>query len=171
MMGSCPPREALTMPCFNEAERLDLSALLGLVDAGRCLRLIAVDDGSTDATPRLLRRLRDQRRDSITLIRQRTNQGKAESVRRGLREALAQGADIVGYFDADLSTPVDELLRLLTHFRQLDCDVLLAARVALLGRHIERHAARHYLGRVFATAASLTLGLRNQLGGYAYLFR
>ena len=40
-----------------------------------------------------------------------------------------------------------------------EVDVLLASRVLLLGRVIDRSNVRHYLGRIFATAASLTLGI------------
>jgi hypothetical protein len=70
------------------------------------------------------------------------------------------GALFVGYLDADLATPPDEMLRLLATLRASRAQAAFGARVALLGAHIERHAARHYLGRVFATAASIILRLR-----------
>jgi hypothetical protein len=60
--------------------------------------------------------------------------------------------------DADLSTPASEILRLLTVFEErTQIDVLIASRVMLLGRSIDRYAVRHYVGRVFATAASVVL--------------
>mgnify|MGYP003548776828 CR=1 FL=1 len=40
-----------------------------------------------------------------------------------------------------------------------EIDVVLASRVGLLGHTIERRATRHYLGRLYATAASLALGV------------
>jgi dolichyl-phosphate beta-glucosyltransferase len=86
------------------------------------------------------------------------NQGKGEAVRQGLLRALAGPAAAVGYVDADLSAPPSEILRLLALFQtQTQFDVLVASRVKLLGRTIDRYAVRHYLGRVFATAASLAL--------------
>lgn len=147
------------MPCYNEARRLDLKALVKLVDSACGVWLLAVNDGSTDTTLELLQRLERDRPGRVTVMDMAINQGKAEAVRRGLSRALASGCETVGFFDADLSTPVEEILRLLACMREYRCDILLGSRVRLLGRQIGRVTSRHYLGRVFATAASLTLNL------------
>jgi hypothetical protein len=84
------------------------------------------------------------------------NGGKAEAVRQGMLKAYAwRPFAFIGYWDADLATPLSAI----ADFRaQLDrhprVEALLGARVRLLGRHIERRAWRHCLGRLFATVAA-----------------
>jgi dolichyl-phosphate beta-glucosyltransferase len=150
-------RRVVVVPCFNEAERLDSQALVSLT-ARPHTDLLLVDDGSTDATPLLLRRLARHHAPHVRTLSLPRNVGKAEAVRQGMLLALDEGAQHVAFLDADLSTPVQEIVRLLDvlALRQ-DVDVVLGARVALLGHDIHRKAMRHYMGRVFATAASLTL--------------
>ncbi len=150
----------LVVPCHNEARRLDTTSFLELLGALPDLRLHFVDDGSTDDTARRLQELVAHEPGRTDLLTLRHNRGKAEAVRQGMLAALERGTPVVGYLDADLATPVSEVVRLVTTFAHCDVDVLLAARVALLGRSIHRSAVRHYLGRVFASAASLTLGLQ-----------
>jgi dolichyl-phosphate beta-glucosyltransferase len=149
----------LVVPCFNEARRLRPTELHRLVAHRPDLSLVFVDDGSTDETVAVLEGLRATAGARIVLHRLAANVGKAEAVRQGLRLALERGAALVGYADADLSTPVDELLRML---ERMDADgpaALLGARVRLLGSAIERRPHRHYLGRAFATIASIALGI------------
>jgi dolichyl-phosphate beta-glucosyltransferase len=152
------PRPVLVVPCFDEAARLDGAAFLSLVAGGR-LELSFVDDGSTDGTFALLSELASAAPGLVSVLRLAENQGKAEAVRRGLLEALGRGAPIVGYADADLSTPTSELSRLLQEVSTGSASVVLGSRVGLLGSRIDRSLPRHYLGRVFATAASSVLGI------------
>lgn len=154
-----PPSAVFVIPCFNEERRLRRSEFERLVDADSTIHLVFVDDGSQDGTRQVLRGLENSRPSRVSVVEQRTNQGKAEAVRQGLLAAIAQEARIVAYLDADLATPVDEALRLLKRIREAHCDVLMASRVALLGREIVRTAPRHYAGRIFASVASVVLRL------------
>lgn len=154
-----PTRVTLVIPCFNEERRLDRGELLSLAAGERAPHLLLVDDGSTDGTRGALRALEAEAPGQISVLTLDRNRGKAEAVRAGLRAALASGARVVGYADADFSTPACELRRLLASMAERPADVLLGARVRLLGARIDRRVVRHYLGRVFATVASLALRL------------
>lgn len=152
------PLTTLVIPCFNEASRLELAGFARLLAAPR-VRLLFVDDGSTDATVERLGELAAMLGDRVSLLRLDRNVGKAEAVRRGLVQAMAGDTELVGYTDADLATPPEELLRLRQTLIEGSHDVAIGSRVQLLGCQIERDLVRHYVGRIFATGASLTLGL------------
>jgi dolichyl-phosphate beta-glucosyltransferase len=152
-------REAiLVVPCFNEAERLRGEEFLALSREAD-LGLVFVDDGSTDRTAERIGALVARAADRVELLRLARNAGKGEAVRQGLLRAIGSGASLVGYADADLSTPAAELARLAGELRGGAASVVMGSRIRLLGRQIERNPARHYLGRVFATCASLALGI------------
>jgi dolichyl-phosphate beta-glucosyltransferase len=160
----------IVVPCFNEERRLIGASFMPLIGQGG-FRVLFVDDGSTDGTLGVLRAACALLGESATILQLELNQGKAEAVRRGLRAALEAGASVVGYLDADLATPASEMVRLVRHLGEGGAQAALGSRVALLGRHIERKASRHYLGRVFATLASIILDLRvydTQCGAKAF---
>lgn len=147
----------IVVPCFDEARRLDVGALLDLATAADA-RVLLVDDGSTDGTAERVRRAAHEHADRLDGLLLDRNRGKGEAVRQGMLVAIADGAALVGYYDADLATPTVEMARLVDVLRDRpELAAVLGARVALLGHRIERSAARHYLGRLFATASSLVL--------------
>jgi glycosyltransferase involved in cell wall biosynthesis len=150
----------IVVPCYNEAARLEVEAFRQFVALGTTLRFLFVNDGSTDETETVLQRLCQSDPKHFSLHTLPQNRGKAEAVREGLLQAIDEGADLVGYWDADLATPLGEIPGFLAFFEANPAvEIVLGSRVRLLGRQIERRPLRHYLGRAFATAASLVLGL------------
>jgi glycosyltransferase involved in cell wall biosynthesis len=145
----------IVVPCFNEADRLDEGVFLDFARRPG-VRLLMVDDGSKDKTSEIMARMASAC-DAVGVLVLPENRGKAEAVRQGMRLALEQGALAVGYFDADLSTPPDECVRLIGELDDEGAQVILASRVAMLGTHIDRQTVRHYFSRVFATGASIVL--------------
>jgi dolichyl-phosphate beta-glucosyltransferase len=155
-----PPDLALVVPCHNEAGRLDPDAFLQFVATHAGVHLVLVDDGSVDGTGEILERMRAAAPAAVTTLRHSPRRGKGESVRVGILAGVERQARLVGFFDADLSTPLAAIDDFLTVLRlRPNVEFVLGSRVRLMGRQIRRKATRHYLGRVFATAASHALDL------------
>jgi glycosyltransferase involved in cell wall biosynthesis len=150
----------VVVPCFNEAARLDLVAFRESLARDTGIAYVFVDDGSTDATAEVLARFAGEHPEQVEVLRMERNSGKAEAVRRGVLHAANRSAHLIGYWDADLATPLTAIPGFVATFADPSVSFVLGSRVALLGRHIHRRATRHYIGRVFATAVSLLLDLR-----------
>jgi dolichyl-phosphate beta-glucosyltransferase len=166
----CPRFSAtIVVPCYNEERRLPSEVFLNYVKqqstCSKSITFLLVNDGSTDNTLDVLKSLEMKYPSSFQVLNMEQNVGKAEAVRHGLIQAMINeppnSGGIVGYWDGDLATPltsVDVFMNIFHKFSQIQ--MVFGSRVALLGRDIQRHASRHYLGRIFATLASLILELR-----------
>jgi dolichyl-phosphate beta-glucosyltransferase len=151
---------AVVLPCYNEARRLDLQAIENFLRVSPDVLLLFVDDGSTDDTPLLLEQVRQRVPAQVRTLRLSSNRGKGEAVRSGIAIALRRRPQIVGFWDADLSTPLEMIPRLAEELRaRPNVQLVMGSRVAMLGRQIRRSRWRHILGRAFATVASIVLRL------------
>lgn len=151
---------AIAIPCYNEADRLQSEVFIEFVRQHHDVVFIFVDDGSTDNTAHLLDTIAKSEPNNCRVIRFDKNKGKGEAVRQGALSAIASGATYFGYWDADLATPLSAIPDFLQELeRKSGLLVVMGSRVQLLGRRIVRKRYRHYLGRVFATFASMILKL------------
>jgi dolichyl-phosphate beta-glucosyltransferase len=155
-----PGTLTIVIPAWNEARRLESAPLEQFLDQHPLAVIQFVDDGSTDYTFMVLEALRVLRPSRVRILRLARNVGKGEAVRQGLLRAMDDGCEMAGYLDADLAAPAESMLLLAEQLRsdpRLQC--AFGSRVKLLGWQIQRSERRHYLGRLFATCASITLGL------------
>lgn len=152
-------KKIIIFPVYNEEKRIKTNSFIEFIENNPDFQFVFVDDGSTDNSLAVLQDIQSKVPERIHIKQLEKNAGKAEAVRQGLLFALVLDASIVGYADADLSTPLNELKRLANKLDSSSYKVLLGSRVKLLGKQIERKMLRHYLGRVFATLASMVLNL------------
>jgi glycosyltransferase involved in cell wall biosynthesis len=156
-----PPRCTIVVPCYNEAARLQPARFSEYLAQDDHVDFLFVNDGSRDATLEVLNALRAKHPDRIWVLDKQPNGGKAEAVRAGLLQAIAlRRSAYVGYWDADLATPLTAIPQLLGKLEEApQREMVFGSRVRLLGHAIHRKAIRHYLGRCFATVVSIVLHL------------
>ena len=157
-MGSVR-KTIIVVPCYNESKRIKPNAFIAALENESNLFFLFVNDGSTDETLDMLYSIKERNLAQVDVLSLDLNSGKAEAVRRGLLKAMEGPFDNVGYWDADLATPLDAIDGFSRLLDSADVDIVIGSRVRLLGRMVERKAIRHYLGRIFATCASIMLNI------------
>lgn len=147
----------LIIPCYNESRRVEIPQFEKALKAFPGLSFRFVDDGSSDATFRILEVAGERFGERWSVVRLERNAGKAEAVRHGILSAPA-GYENFGYWDADLATPLGEILEMIS-LANFEKQIVIASRWKRLGAEVKRNELRHYFGRVFATMASIILKL------------
>jgi dolichyl-phosphate beta-glucosyltransferase len=150
------PFLSVVIPAYNEGKRLPptLRRVTEFLDQwGHTYEIVVIDDGSKDDT---IARAREVGGPNLVVSPNEGNRGKGYSVRRGM--LLARGSYRL-MTDADLSTPIEEVDRLLPLARD-GYDVVIASR-ALQGANIEVRQPwfRENSGRVFNLAMRIMTGL------------
>jgi dolichyl-phosphate beta-glucosyltransferase len=154
-----PPFSAV-IPCFNEAARIGQTLRVTLdYLAGNApeSELILVNDGSTDATATNARGALAKAKIETRLLENFPNRGKGAAVRKGL---LAAQKRIGLFFDADLSTPLEEIPKVIEPIANDDVDVAFGSRAldrGLIGIH--QPWKREQAGRAFNLLVRLATGL------------
>jgi dolichyl-phosphate beta-glucosyltransferase len=162
-------RLSIVIPALNEQERLP--ATLAAVERWSALNLegaeiIVVDDGSSDRTADVARELasRTQPPVAVRVLRNPTNSGKGASVRAGV---LAATEPYVLMTDADLSTPIEEVVKLAAAIES--ADIAIGSRAAP-GADIQVHQPLHreLMGKTFNKLVQLlvTGGIRDTQCGF-----
>jgi dolichol-phosphate mannosyltransferase len=127
MTSELPPELSIVIPVFNEEDVLPLLAqrLRPVADGlDTAYEVLAVDDGSSDATPVVLQRLH---RDwpQLRIVRLRANAGHQAAISAGL--AAARGHYVVT-LDADLQDPPEVVTQMLDAARTQGVDVVYGVR-------------------------------------------
>lgn len=162
LRGQADPntKSLIVVPCYNEAVRLQPEAFLEFARQHKGIGFVFVDDGSKDETLAVLAQLRIQCAEKFHVISLKHNRGKAEAVRAGLAYASSQPVDYVGYWDADLATPLNAIVDFCTIFERLnDVDVVFGARKRLMGHRIRRQVRRRVVSGLCAVLARIAVAM------------
>src|SRR5258708_9654765 len=155
------PSIFLFIPSFNEAVRIGNTlatsiAYLEKVSPGS--ELIVINDGSTDSAGEVIRKVAAVPSSvAIQLFENFPNRGKGAAVRSGL---LSATKPIAVFFDADLSTPIDELPKIVEPIARGEVDIAFGSRALnrkLIGNR--QPWRRDQGGRVFNLLGRVTTGL------------
>ena len=139
------PYITLIIPAYNEEACLENSLVKAtdyLVKNNINYEIITVDDGSTDKTANIAKNFGQ----NVKLISQPQNMGKGAAVRRGMIEGEGE---ILVFSDADFSTPIYELDKILDGLRN-GADVCIGSR-AVDYSMIKEHQPfyREFMGKTF----------------------
>lgn len=155
------PVISIVIPAFEEEDRLgdSVRTILEYIRTSRLsAELIIVDDGSNDRTSEVGREACAEFPDiSSQVIRYESNRGKGYAVKTGL---LAASGDVALFSDADLSTPISELPKLVEPIRNGEYDVTFGSRAldrSLIGTH--QPWRREQGGKVFNLIVRTLTGL------------
>ena len=149
------PYLSVVIPAYNEQERLK-RFVPGIVEflrsKGQPFEIVVVNDGSRDDTASVAREL-SKKFPMLRLIDLTPNRGKGAAVKAGMFDARGQ---YVLFTDADQSTPITEVDKLLAKMEHSGYDMAIGSR-SVPGARVEQPQVwyREWAGKLFGMGARL----------------
>ncbi len=116
-------KTGIIIPCYNEENRLDVTAFQEFISKENNYHLCFVNDGSKDHTMEVLRNIQKTNPNKVSVVNLIQNGGKAAAVRAGAKYLYTRrDVNYIGFMDADLSTDFndfDSLVNTLHHNEDL----------------------------------------------------
>lgn len=167
MTGSDSIFISVIIPTYNEESRIgeSLSKITNYMEnQGHRYEIILVDDGSCDNTVDAVKIFSAKNRD-MRLIQNERNVGKGYSVKKGVLDA---NGEYILFSDADLSTPIEEIEKLLKYLEE-GYEVTIGSRdLPDSDVRLRQPFYREFSGKIFnLIARSITLlGIRDTQCGF-----
>jgi dolichyl-phosphate beta-glucosyltransferase len=140
---------SIVIAAYNEEKRISPSLFKikeYLTGQDMDYEIIVVDDGSTDRTRKIAADLIPDI-PHLKVISYETNRGKGYALKTGV---LASDGDVVLLTDADLSTPIEELSKLLPLISDGKYDIAIGSRALALSEIIRKQPWwRQSMGKLF----------------------
>lgn len=159
MNNAITPVLSIVIPAFNEEKNIErtVKQIVEFCQSDESFlnfEIIVVDDGSLDRTASVVENLKNQHQE-INLIKN-PHRGKGYSVRTGVLNARGQ---FILFTDADGSTPIKEVKRLIFWLSENNFDIAIASREGTGAQRYQEPYYRHIMGRAFNFVVQ-TLALR-----------
>jgi dolichyl-phosphate beta-glucosyltransferase len=159
------PYLSIVIPAYNEEIRIvpTIGAIASYIsEMGFDWELIIADDGSTDRTILLLESLRFA---NMRILRADRNGGKGSAVRRGV---IASRGKYILFTDADSSTPIEEMQKLLEKLEYEGYDIAIGSRAMPDAQESHKSLTRHVLSSGLRSIVryGLRLGVRDTQCGF-----
>ncbi|MEW7278704.1 dolichyl-phosphate beta-glucosyltransferase [Aquimarina sp. 2201CG1-2-11] len=157
-------KTGIIIPCYNEENRLNVTAFINFIKEENEYHLCFVNDGSKDNTIDVLMKIQSIDTNKVSVIDIKKNSGKAAAVRAGARY-LHSRSDIkfIGFIDADLSTDFEDfdgLLKTLKTNKELS--FVFGSRAKNASETIKKNGVRAMISKLINILIVFILGLSIQ---------
>jgi len=112
-------KTTIVIPTYNEAENLPkiIEVVFALpVD----IDILVVDDNSPDGTGEIAEKLKTETNGRVQVMHRKGKLGLGSAYIQGFRQAIRNGADIIGQMDADFSHPIEKLPEMIQTLNSYD---------------------------------------------------
>ncbi len=166
---------SLIIPAYNESDRIGPSvekAYRYFENVDYDTEIIIVDDGSSDNTIQAVKDVFARKPNALTRVTTRIiplgkNAGKGAAVRQGMLEARGS---VRIFTDADFSTPVHEVAKIIPLIASGEFDVVIGSRAAERRTLVKKHQPwyREAMGRFYNILVQLFVfrGIRDTQCGF-----